>query len=133
LISAFKRFNSTEVSSATEAKEVANEQTKADEQDAKVAATEEVKQEYAFGAAPRHDARQGGYVKEGAYGDRSSLRPPPPPNNTVYVGNLVFDMTSADLAAEFQDVGKVVSAVVAEDARGLSKGYAFLFPLSILS
>ncbi len=49
------------------------------------------------------------------------------PTPGIYVGNLLFDVTAADLEREFQQFGKITSAVVATDARGLSKGYDFLF------
>jgi RNA recognition motif-containing protein len=50
------------------------------------------------------------------------------PTPGIYIGNLLFDVTAADLEREFAPFGKISSAVVATDARGLSKGYVPLFP-----
>lgn len=47
---------------------------------------------------------------------------PPAPTNGIYVGNLLFDVTAADLEREFGSFGKITSATIASDARGLSKG-----------
>jgi hypothetical protein len=48
------------------------------------------------------------------------------PTPGIYIGNLLFDVTAADLEREFQQFGKITSAVVATDARGLSKGFGYL-------
>jgi len=53
-------------------------------------------------------------------------RPPPPPNATVYVGNLLFDITAEDLTREFGAFGTVKSAKIAADARGMSKGFGYV-------
>ena len=57
-------------------------------------------------------------------GPRSGYREPaaltPCPN--IYIGNLLFDVTASDLEREFGEFGTVKSAIVASDARGLSKG-----------
>ena len=45
------------------------------------------------------------------------------PTAGIYIGNLLFDVTAADLEREFQPFGKISSVTVATDARGLSKGY----------
>lgn len=50
------------------------------------------------------------------------------PTSGIYVGNLLFDVTTADLEREFGQFGKISSATIATDARGLSKGYVPLFP-----
>jgi len=44
------------------------------------------------------------------------------PASSIYVGNLLFDVQSADLEKEFSQFGKVEQARVATDDRGLSKG-----------
>jgi len=44
------------------------------------------------------------------------------PSAGIYVGNLLFDVTAADLTKEFQQYGTIKSTVIASDARGLSKG-----------
>lgn len=44
------------------------------------------------------------------------------PTPGIYIGNLLFDVTDADLRREFQEFGPIKSATVAVDARGLSKG-----------
>jgi nucleolin len=45
------------------------------------------------------------------------------PNSSVYVGNLLFEITAADLEKEFAQYGTIKSSTVATDNRGLSKGY----------
>ena len=46
------------------------------------------------------------------------------PSDTVYVGNLFFDVRAEDLKKEFSRAGEVLDAKIITDARGLSKGYA---------
>jgi hypothetical protein len=46
----------------------------------------------------------------------------PEPSRGLYVGNLFFDVTPAQLQAEFEKAGKVVKADITRDARGFSKG-----------
>ena len=43
---------------------------------------------------------------------------------TVYVGNLYFDVTEEDLKKQFEQFGPILRAKVITDNRGLSKGYA---------
>lgn len=64
-------------------------------------------------------------------GTRPNSRPPLDlqPTNAVYVGNLLFEVTPQDLEREFAAYGDIVSTRIAQDARGLSKGYV----ISILS
>ena len=45
------------------------------------------------------------------------------PSETVYVGNLYFDVRSEDLKNEFERAGPIEEAKVIMDHRGLSKGY----------
>jgi nucleolin len=44
------------------------------------------------------------------------------PTNTIYVGNLLFELTKDELKAEFQSFGNIGNVTIATDARGLSKG-----------
>jgi RNA recognition motif-containing protein len=96
VISAFRRFNSSETPKAFEAP---------------AETVSEIAQERAspFGLEdrPRREERP---------------RFKAEPNQTVYVGNLLFEATPADLEREFAEFGEVVSTRVAQDARGLSKG-----------
>jgi len=46
------------------------------------------------------------------------------PNETIYVGNLLFEVTAADLEREFGQFGTIKSTTIASDARQLSKGLA---------
>lgn len=50
--------------------------------------------------------------------------PPAPvvPSTSIYVGNLVFDVTKADLEREFSTFGTIKNVIIASDSRGLSKG-----------
>lgn len=52
------------------------------------------------------------------------------PTPSLYVGNILFDITAADLEREFGQFGNILSTVVVTDSRGLSKGY-FPSPLII--
>ncbi|KAI5282930.1 hypothetical protein KEM54_002459, partial [Ascosphaera aggregata] len=45
------------------------------------------------------------------------VRPPPQPCETVYVGNLFFDVTAEQLQAHCEQFGKVESARIIYDAR----------------
>lgn len=45
------------------------------------------------------------------------------PTQSIYVGNLLFDVTAADLEREFAQFGTISKALIATDDRGLSKGY----------
>ena len=49
--------------------------------------------------------------------------PPPVPKETVYIGNLFFDVTAEDLKNELQRYGPVASTRIVYDSRGLSRGY----------
>jgi nucleolin len=44
------------------------------------------------------------------------------PTPGVYIGNLLFDVTAADLEKEFASFGAIKSARVVTDANGTSKG-----------
>ncbi|KAL8828878.1 MAG: hypothetical protein Q9191_002330 [Dirinaria sp. TL-2023a] len=45
---------------------------------------------------------------------------------TVYVGNIFFDVKEAALEQEFSKAGQVESVKIIRDARGLSKGFAYV-------
>jgi nucleolin len=47
---------------------------------------------------------------------------PMTPTPTVYIGNLLFDITANDLEQEFGQFGEIKSAIIATDPRGMSKG-----------
>jgi len=53
-------------------------------------------------------------------------KPPPAPCPTVYIGNLLFDVTAEDLTRDFTPFGTVKSAIIAADARGMSKGFGYV-------
>lgn len=82
----------------------------------------------ATGIAPRQNYER---QSRPAYQDRNSdrsfgARPPVErnltPTSSIYVGNLLFDITANDLSREFEQYGEVKSSTIATDARGLSKG-----------
>lgn len=56
------------------------------------------------------------YNKDGPSG-------PEVPSSSIYLGNLLFDITTEDLKQEFAEFGTISHAVIATDARGMSKGY----------
>lgn len=45
------------------------------------------------------------------------------PNETIYIGNLFFDVTSEDLKSEMERFGTVESSKIIHDNRGLSRGW----------
>ncbi|KAI9740554.1 MAG: hypothetical protein M1834_005135 [Cirrosporium novae-zelandiae] len=56
----------------------------------------------------------------------SGARSPAPPNETVYVGNISFDATEADLKELFSDIGEVTQSHILRDYRGLSRGFGYV-------
>ncbi|TVY37311.1 Protein gar2 [Lachnellula subtilissima] len=65
--------------------------------------------------------------------DRGSDRRGPPreaqemtPTTTVYIGNLLFDITANDLEREFGQFGGIKSSIIATDPRGMSKGFGYV-------
>ncbi|KAF4631843.1 hypothetical protein G7Y89_g6286 [Cudoniella acicularis] len=91
---------------------------------------------YNGGGRGGYGGRDGGrssYNSRGGYPDRSapregSGRGPPvlAPTSDIYIGNLLFDITAADLEREFAPYGDIKSAVIATDPRGLSKGFGYV-------
>ncbi|KAK6342806.1 hypothetical protein TWF718_008193 [Orbilia javanica] len=51
---------------------------------------------------------------------------PLPPTKRVYVGNISYGIRGEDLEREFGEFGKVLSAKVVYDPRGLSKGFGYI-------
>lgn len=45
-----------------------------------------------------------------------------PPSETIYVGNLFFDLAAEDLRAHFEQFGTVLNTTIVHDNRGISKG-----------
>jgi nucleolin len=50
--------------------------------------------------------------------DRSNVTP----RETIYIGNLFFDITAEDLKARMEAFGVVTHCTIVHDSRGLSKG-----------
>ncbi|KAH7354730.1 hypothetical protein BKA65DRAFT_227527 [Rhexocercosporidium sp. MPI-PUGE-AT-0058] len=73
---------------------------------------------YGGGRGGGRDMRGGGRPYE--------ARPAPSPSNGVYIGNLLFDVTAADLEKQFEEFGTIKKATLATDARGLSKGFGYI-------
>ena len=53
---------------------------------------------------------------------RNEDKPPAPPNNTVYVGNLYYQVTQEQLTRIMSRFGEVQSVNIVYDNRGLSRG-----------
>ncbi|PQE24749.1 nucleic acid-binding protein [Rutstroemia sp. NJR-2017a WRK4] len=53
-------------------------------------------------------------------------RPEVEPTNGCYIGNLLFDVTEEDLRREFEPFGTIKEVRLTRDARGLSKGFAYV-------
>lgn len=65
---------------------------------------------------------RGGYGGRGGRAPREFAPRESTPNETLYVGNLLFDVTAKDLTSQFSEFGTVKDVIIATDARGLSKG-----------
>lgn len=50
----------------------------------------------------------------------------PSPTPVLYVGNLFFEVTPAQLESEFSRFGRIVNCRIVSDARGLSKGFGYV-------
>jgi nucleolin len=76
--------------------------------------------------APRENSR--GRNLDDEFTPRKASRPPlvVNPTDAIYVGNLLFEVTEADLEREFAPYGMVKTVRIARDARGLSKGFAYV-------
>jgi RNA recognition motif-containing protein len=46
----------------------------------------------------------------------------PEASETVFIGNLFFDLTAEDLRKHMEKYGTVMKAYIVHDARGISKG-----------
>ncbi|KAJ4287981.1 hypothetical protein N0V90_011996 [Kalmusia sp. IMI 367209] len=57
---------------------------------------------------------------------RSPGSNPAPPNNTVYVGNLYYEVTADQLKRVFSRFGEVDTVRVIYDNRGLSRGFGYV-------
>lgn len=61
--------------------------------------------------------------QSGNYGPRES--------DTIYVGNLFYDVEAEDLRTRMEEFGTVVRAFVVHDNRGLSKGSVLLYRIGL--
>merc|ERR1711977_455300 len=77
-----------------------------------------------YGGGAYGGGRGGGMQRGG--GRSFEPRPAPAPSSGVYVGNLLFDVTAADLEKEFGEFGAIQKVTLATDARGLSKGFGYV-------
>ena len=72
--------------------------------------------------APAADAGEPGTLyNRGPHRDAQGN--PLKPTETLYVGNMQFDLKESDLKEYFSQIGEVVNAKIIYDPRGLSKGY----------
>ncbi|KAB8292131.1 hypothetical protein EYC80_007874 [Monilinia laxa] len=119
----FRRFASDEADAKEETPESADAQEQGTVQAAIDSATETVS---GYAAEARDTvAKATGFGSNNAgFGIRE--RPPIAPNNGIYIGNLLFDITEEDLKKEFEHFGTITDVRVTRDARGLSKGFAYI-------
>ncbi|KAL9608371.1 MAG: hypothetical protein Q9167_006785 [Letrouitia subvulpina] len=68
------------------------------------------------GSVPASEAKQSGAPE--AASDEG--------NDTVYVGNLFFDVREEEIRKEFEKIGRVTSVKLIYDNRGLSKGFGYV-------
>jgi len=77
----------------------------------------------AVGFSSSQPQRSSGYSSPNAFSTRPLAADRAlTPSTGIYVGNLLFDVTANDLTKEFSPFGTIKSAIIASDARGLSKG-----------
>ncbi|KAI9744580.1 MAG: hypothetical protein M1818_002109 [Claussenomyces sp. TS43310] len=77
--------------------------------------------------------RRDSYRRGGERGERRNdamaerrSNTPLKPTNSVYVGNLLFEITDVDLRREFEEFGNITNIIMASDPRGMSKGFAYV-------
>ncbi|ELR02421.1 hypothetical protein VC83_04296 [Pseudogymnoascus destructans] len=111
VMSAFKRYNSS---------------TSASDEPISTDASEQSSVSSAVAAAAETGAL--GFGMDNLDGTRPNSRPPMDlqPTNSVYVGNLLFEVTPQDLEREFAPYGEIVTSRIAQDPRGLSKGFGYI-------
>ena len=73
-------------------------------------------------AVPASPTERAPRMRETGGGPRQA----PTPGRILYVGNLFFEVTAAQLEAEFARYGEITNSRVVTDSRGLSKGFAYL-------
>ncbi|KAI4183363.1 MAG: hypothetical protein L6R41_005436 [Letrouitia leprolyta] len=74
----------------------------------------------AFGAFSGQETASGGQR------DSAFSKPAPAPSETVYVGNLFFDVREDDIRREFEKIGPIEQIKLIMDNRGLSKGFGYV-------
>lgn len=79
--------------------------------------------EEALPAAETNETLVGSSHQEWNGQSRNSGGEEPQKKQTVYVGNLFFDVTESDLVKEFTRFGTVSRCRMIRDSRGLSKGF----------
>lgn len=72
-----------------------------------------------FTGGPSRDQRSRGTGDAGTFQE-------PKPSKILYVGNLFFEVKAPQLQEHFSRFGNIVNVKIAEDAKGLSKGYAVI-------
>jgi len=70
----------------------------------------------ATGSAFGSSSKAGSGNRTGSFGQSS-------PTKILYVGNLYFEVAAPQLEKEFSKFGNVVNCQIAQDSRGLSRGY----------
>ncbi|KAL2360679.1 hypothetical protein RJZ56_006444 [Blastomyces dermatitidis] len=64
------------------------------------------------------------YTRSVGYQKKDVL--PLKPNDTIYVGNLFFEVTAEDLKRDLAKFGTIHSVRIVYDSRGLSRGFAYV-------
>lgn len=123
--SVFRRFNSDEAKPIERELESAEAAVESSEE-AKAGAAEA---ERHFIPASETDATSNDGFRNGEYRSDQPPHPNPRPDrvtapcSSIYIGNLLFEATAADIEKEFAQFGKVKAVTIATDQRGLSKGW----------
>lgn len=72
---------------------------------------------------PTQPRAEAGADQDSSFKPSSTGRPAPQPCETVYVGNLFFDVSAEQLGQHMAQFGPVEAVRIIHDARGLSRGY----------
>ncbi|KAL3420987.1 31 kDa ribonucleoprotein, chloroplastic [Phlyctema vagabunda] len=118
--SVFRRYNSDDAEHKHEESSISEyaSETASSLSNAASETAEKVGQAAGFAFGSSEDTER----RPGRFENRPERKVTPGP--TIYVGNLLFDITEDALIKEFEPFGQVKSAKVMTDARGLSKGFA---------
>ncbi|GKZ25640.1 hypothetical protein AbraCBS73388_001284 [Aspergillus brasiliensis] len=75
---------------------------------------------------PQEQEQEGSDAEKQVEARRRRLQEPPTPKETVFIGNVFYDVTREDLKKAMEKYGVVEKVVLVLDNRGVSKGYGYV-------